>query len=264
MSFVWRKRWFLVLFPVLLALTAWQIRVETDLNAFFTATDDEDSKLLSGLLQSGELSRRYLLVVEKATSPNADSQPAANPPSLTAFSNRLVHQLAQIDDVEQVWPADEPPRDWIDAIRSYAPYHARVFSLNPQQDAGELFDPSQLDSRAGALKQALLSPQAGFVKAIAKQDPLLLSLNGFKDLQGQFEQQAKLNADGGALILQSRPAALDSEAHERLQAAIRTRFADLNQAAGGGFRLAMAGVPVFSVTAHSEISQDVTLVSAAP
>ena len=65
MSFVWRKRWFLLLFPLLLAVTTWQIRVETDLNAFFTATDNEDSKLLSGLLQSGELSRRYLLVVER-------------------------------------------------------------------------------------------------------------------------------------------------------------------------------------------------------
>lgn len=65
MPFVWRKRWFLLLFPLLLAATVWHIRVETDLNAFFTASDTEDSKLLSGLLQSGELSRRYMLVVEK-------------------------------------------------------------------------------------------------------------------------------------------------------------------------------------------------------
>ena len=70
MSFVWRKRWFLLLFPLLLAASIWQIRVETDLNAFFTATDNEDSRLLSGLLKSGELSRRYLLVVEKINGSN--------------------------------------------------------------------------------------------------------------------------------------------------------------------------------------------------
>lgn len=263
MSFVWRKRWFLLLFPVLMAITAWQIRVETDLNAFFTATDDEDSRLLSGLLQSGELSRRYLLVVEKADAPSPSDEAGRteSPASLAEFSARLVGQLAELDGVEQVWPANEPPRDWLDAVRSYAPYHARLFSLSPEEDGRQLFDPATLDSRAESLKQTLLAPQGGFVKAIAKQDPLLLSLNGFKGMQGQFQQQSQLNADGGALILQSRPASLDSEAHSRLQAAIRVSFDTLNAVSGGAFQLAMAGVPVFTVAAQSEIGQDVTLVS---
>ena len=260
MSFLWRKRWFLLLFPLLLALTVWQIRVESDLNAFFTATDDPDSKMLSGLLQSGELSRRYLLVVEKS----AESNVAANPQSslsIRAFSARLIKQLAELNAVEQVWPADEPPREWLAAVASYAPYYARIFSLNPVRDGIELFDPAGLDKRAAGLKQALLSPQGGFVKSIAKQDPLLLSMTGFKGLQNQFEQQTQLNSDGGALIMQSLPAALDSASHEQLQTDIRARFDSLNKAAGGVFRLSMAGVPVFSVAAHSEISRDVTLVS---
>ena len=256
MSLVWRKRWFLVLLPLLVAVTVWQIRIESDLNAFFTAGDNEDSKLLSGLLQSGELSRRYLLVVEQANIPNE-----AHSTSLDAFSAKLVLQLARIEGVEQVWPANQPPREWIDAVGSYAPYHARLFSLNPMEDGRELFDPAALSYRAEGLKQALLSPQGGFVKAVAKQDPLLLSLNGFKDLKNQFDHQAELDG-GGALILQSRPAALDSDAHSRLQAAIRTSFDSLNQSSGGLFRLSMAGVPVFSAAAHGEISQDVALVSA--
>lgn len=256
MSLVWRKRWFLVLLPLLLAVTVWQIRIESDLNAFFTAGDNEDSKLLSGLLQSGELSRRYLLVVEQANIPNE-----AHSTSLNAFSAKLVLQLARIEGVEQVWPANEPPREWIDAVGSYAPYHARLFSLNPMEDGRELFDPAALSYRAEGLKQALLSPQGGFIKAIAKQDPLLLSLNGFKDLKNQFDHQAELDG-GGALILQSRPAALDSDAHLRLQAAIRASFDSLNRSSGGLFRLSMAGVPVFSAAAHGEINQDVALVSA--
>ncbi len=255
MSFVWRKRWFLLLLPLLVAIAVWQIRIESDLNAFFTGSDNEDSRLLSGLLQSGELSRRYLLVVE-----NAETGPAQNAAALNAFSAKLVLQLAQLEGVEKVWSANEPPRDWIDAILSYAPYHARLFSLNPAQDGRELFDPAKLEGRAEGLKQVLLSPQGGFIKTIAKQDPLLLSLNGFKDLQHQFEHQAELDS-GGALILQSQYAALDSDAHTRLQEAIRASFASLNQEAQGGFRLSMAGVPVFSAAAHSEISQDVTLVS---
>ncbi len=261
MSFVWRKRWFVLLLPLLLAITFWQIKVETDLNAFFTATDDEDSRLLAGLLKSGELSRRYLLVVEKIEpAPATGTRTGDTSISVAAFSAGLVTQLAKLDDVEQVWPADQPPRDWVDAVASYAPYHARLFSLNPEADAPALFDPTQLAAKAEGLKQALLSPQGSFVKAIAKQDPLLLSLNGFKALQGQFQQQAKLGS-GGALILQSRPAALDSEAQTRLQAAIHENFESLNAEAGGTFQLSMAGVPVFSVAAQSEISQDVTLVS---
>ena len=260
MSFVWRKRWFLILLPLLLALSVWQIRVESDLNAFFTATDDQDSKLLSDLLQSGELSRRYLLVVEKNPASNTDKASQA-PLSVRAFSAQLIQQLSDLEAVEQAWPADEPPRAWIAAVGSYAPYYARLFSLNPKQDGPKLFDPASLDSRAAGLKQALLSPQAGFVKTIAKQDPLLLSMTGFKGLQSQFERQTLLNTDGGALILQSQPPALDSAAHEQLQAAIRARFDSLNNAAGGEFMLSMAGVPVFSVAAHSEINQDVMLVS---
>ncbi|WP_026600737.1 MMPL family transporter [Methylomonas sp. 11b] len=261
MSFVWRKRWFVLLLP-LLAITFWQVKVETDLNAFFTATDDEDSRLLAGLLKSGELSRRYLLVIEKTDPATAASlSNTGEPPiSVATFSTRLVNQLAKLDEVEQIWPADQPPRDWVDAVASYAPHHARIFSLNPEAEAPELFEPTQLEAKADGLKQALLSPQGGFVKTIAKQDPLLLSLNGFKALQGQFQQQAKLGS-GGALILQSRPAALDSEAQTRLQTAIRANFASLNAEAGGIFKLSMAGVPVFSVAAQSEISQDVTLVS---
>jgi len=260
-SFVWRKRWFVLLLP-LLAITFWQVKVETDLNAFFTATDDEDSRLLAGLLKSGELSRRYLLVIEKTDPATAASlSNTGEPPiSVATFSTRLVNQLAKLDEVEQIWPADQPPRDWVDAVASYAPHHARIFSLNPEAEAPELFEPTQLEAKADGLKQALLSPQGGFVKTIAKQDPLLLSLNGFKALQGQFQQQAKLGS-GGALILQSRPAALDSEAQTRLQTAIRANFASLNAEAGGIFKLSMAGVPVFSVAAQSEISQDVTLVS---
>jgi len=259
-SFVWRKRLFILLLPLLSVLTVWQIRVETDLNAFFTATDDEDSRLLSGLLQSGELSRRYMLVVEKNLAHDRVDRRDTSL-SMAEFSSRLVSQLAGLDGVEQVWPANEPPRDWLAAIQSYAPYHARLFSLNPEEDGRQLFDPAGLDARAEGLKQTLLSPQGGFVKAIAKQDPLLLSLNGFKDMQGQFEHQSQLNAEGGALILQSRPPALDSDAQSRLQNDIRARFDALNAAAGGRFKLSMTGVPVFSTAAHGEISQDVALVS---
>lgn len=252
----WRKRWFLILLPLLLALTVWQIRVETDLNAFFTATDDADSKLLSDLLKSGEMSRRYLLLVESQEA----QQPAATA-DLSHFSQQWLKELAQLEGVEQVWPAHQPPRQWLDAVQAYAPYHVRVFSLNPEQEAAQLFDPGSLPARAQGLQQALLSPQGSFVKAIAKQDPLLLSLTGFKDLQSPFQNSAQSRQPVAALILQSQPPALDFEAQQALQTGIRDCFEALNAAGGSRYRLSMAGVPVFSVAAHGEISRDVTRVS---
>ncbi|MDD2759782.1 MAG: MMPL family transporter [Methylomonas sp.] len=257
-SFAGRKRWFLLTFPLLLALTVWQTRVETDLNAFFTATGDEDSRLLSGLLQSGELSRRYLLVVETRPKAYPSVRVGLSPAGLVS---RLQGRLSAIAGVEQVWPADQPPREWLEAVAFYAPYHARIFSLYPEQDALKLFDPDATTGRAEALKQILLAPQGGFVKTIAKQDPLLLSLNGFKELQGQFQSQAGSNAESATLILQSRPAAMDSAAHQALQNAIRAEFDALNAEAGDDFRLSMAGVPVVGVAANGEINRDVTLVS---
>ncbi|MDD5033350.1 MAG: hypothetical protein PHE55_01215, partial [Methylococcaceae bacterium] len=258
MSFVWRKRWFLLLLPLLLAVTGWQIRIESDLNAFFTATDDEDSALLAGLLRSGELSRRYLIRVEPNTENETD--PDRNE-ALSLFSARFIRQLSGLEGVQRVWPANEPPRDWIGAIQAYAPFHAGIYSLDPEREGQGLFDPVRLDKRAEGLKQALLSPQGGFIKPIAKRDPLLLSLNGFKNLQNPLAKQIKPDSTGSSLILQSSSPALDAEVQKRLQTAIRESFAALNGEAGGSFRLAMTGIPVFTVFAQGEISRDIALVS---
>ncbi|MCX7114138.1 MAG: MMPL family transporter [Proteobacteria bacterium] len=284
MPFIWRKRLFLLLLPVLLAATTWQVHLESDLNAFFTATDSEDSSLLAGFLQSGELSRRYLIMVEPGTALNAvelshlpspptplpqtgeGSEKPLSPLGIWVgerglFTDEFIRQLAGLEAVERVWPAHEAPREWLAAVQNHAPYHARLYSLDPQEEGRALFDPGQLGKRAEWLQLALLSPQGGFIKPIAKQDPLLLSLNGFKSMQHRLDAQQRPGDVAGTLILQSRPAALDAEAQASLQDLIRTRFDALNGASGGGFRLRMTGIPTFTVAAQGEIKRDVTLVS---
>jgi predicted exporter len=245
--------------PCLLAITLWQIRVESDLNAFFTSTEDADSRLLANLLQSGELSRRYLLVIEPSNPINHDTTSNL---SASAFAAELVKQWQALAGVERVWYANQPPADWLAAVQSYAPYYSQVYSLKPELDAPDLLATDGLAKRAEGLKQALLLPQAAVVKAVAKQDPLLLSLQGFKNLQQQFQATAK-NSHAVALILQSTPPALDSEAQQQLQTTIRSVFDVANAQSGAQFRLSWAGVPVFSVATHAEINQDVTWVSIA-
>ena len=250
------RRWlFFLSLPLLLAGTLWHLRVENDLNAFFTATDSEDSALLAGFLQSGELSRRYLILVE----PKVGATAAGG--AVASFGDRFVQQLSRLEKVERAWPANQPPKAWLDAIKAYAPHHEQIWSLDPQVEWQALFDSGQLQGRAAALQQLLISPQAEFIKPIALQDPLLLSLQGFRVRQRQFESLRQTDSNFSGLFLQSRAAALDAEAQSQLQSEIRKTFDFLNQAEGSVFALSFTGIPVFTVAAHGEISRDVTLVS---
>ncbi|QSA98866.1 MMPL family transporter [Methylococcus sp. EFPC2] len=246
----WRKRLFFLLLPLLLAAIWLQVRVETDLNAFFTAVESEDAAFLASFLQSGELSRRYLIAVRPTH---------GNAAGADALGRELVRELAQEAAVERVWQADRAPDEWLAAVQSYAPHGSRMFSLDPETEKARLFDPTTTRERAFALKRALLGPEGAWVKEIAKQDPLLLSLQAFRGLQDRA-QPAGERAGFAGLILQSRPPSLDTEAQARLQSAIRDRFERLN--VNRDYTLAMTGVPVFTVVAHDQIARDVALVSA--
>lgn len=252
MSLLWRKRLFFLLLPLLAAATWWQTRLETDLNAFFTATEREDTALLAGFLQSGEWSRRYLLLVEPSS--------AASPAAVQSFAARLARRLQALDGVERAWPAREPPRAWLDALRVSASRAPLVYGLEPEAEAAALFDPATLPRRAEGLRQALLSPEAELVKPIAKQDPLLLSLHPLRGLKERFGDQGAAGGEGG-ILLQARAPSLDAEAQGRLQAGIREAFEALNREADGAFRLGMTGIPVFTVAAHDQIGHDVAVVS---
>ncbi len=247
MSFAWRKRLFILVFPLLLALTYGQLRVESDLNAFFTATDSEDSALLAGLLQSGEMSRRYLGLV---TGANGDTQGAG------VVTDALIQRLERLDGVERAWRMDQPPREWAEAVQAYAPFAPLIFSLDPRSES-TLFDPTRLAQRAMGLQQALLSPQGGFLKPILKQDPLLLALQGFRGLEGIMQGEGS----AGRFVLQSHAPSLNVAAQAQLQAAIRAEFDRLNAERGGAYRLSMTGIPVFTVATSEAIGRDVTLVS---
>ena len=253
MPYFWRKRLFLALLPFFLAAVFLTTRVETDLNSFFTATNNEDAAFLADLLRSGELSRRYLIALE--TRPGAKTE-------TEAFAENLAQQLAGLPEVERVWLASRPPREWLEAVRAYAPFHARFYSLQPEAERDALFDPKALRSRAEALKRVLLSPQGNLLKPIAKDDPLSLSLEAFRGLASHSRETLGVGKDFAGVVLEAKAPSLDTDAQARLQGAIRERFATLNAAAGGGLTLAMTGAPVFAVAAREQFGRDIAVVSA--
>jgi len=248
----WRKRLFFLALPVLLAGVLLTTRVETDLNAFFTAVDNEDAAFLAGFLRSGELSRRYLIALRPATEAHA---------SANAIAGEFVRRVAELPAVERAWRADRVPEDWLEAMRATAPRHARMYSLDPERERGRIFDPGTLIERATALKRALLAPEGPWVKEIAKQDPLLLSLQAFRTIQNHLSASPRSSEDFVGIIVQSRPPALDTAAQSDLQAAMQALFVRVNDEIGHGLTFAMTGAPVFTVVAHDQIARDVALVS---
>ncbi len=203
-------------------------------------------------LQTNQFSRRYIIAISDTA--NSNSQ-------LTTLSQQLIQQLEKIDDVVDVWPSHQPPIDFEQVLENYAQHAQQIFSLNPEQEARQLFDASSVQQRAAKLKQTLLSPQAYLVKPVARHDPLLLTFNAFKQWRDKFQIQADAHSRMLHLMLQSRPQAFDFEAQHQLQVRINTVLTEFNLQHGNRFDYRMTGVPVFAVAAQKEIKADVQKVT---
>jgi predicted exporter len=250
----WRIAGF-YLVPLLLGLAVMvSVHFKTDLSAFIIAGDNAEEILLASEMQSGALSRRYLIAV--------DAGPQHTVPE--AFMQKLKIQLKAFDGVADVWsPGDNT--DAPETLRTlYSPYSSAWYSLDPKRDLPQLFSEQGLQQRAKLLKNALLSPQGTVVKKMAPQDPLLLALNGFQ-AQGELMQQTLREAGAYRnLILETTMSGMDVPQQKRVQNAIKSAFDGLNNANNVSvehYQLGMTGVPVFAVATQTLIQGDIQLVS---
>ena len=219
---------------------------------FFQGDSSDAGFMLVENLQTNQFSRRYIIVL------NDSGDGASQLPELT---KQLIKQLEQRDDVVRVWPSNQPPIDFEHVFEDYAQHASQIYSLNPEQEASELFDPDSFVQRAAKLKQALLSPQAYLVKPVASHDPLLLTFNAFKHWRDKFQPQVDAQSRIAHLMVQSRPQAFDFEAQQQLQVAIDSVFTQLNRQHGNRFEYQITGVPMFAVAAQKEIKADVQKVT---
>lgn len=247
----WRKRLFVVLLPILIALTALTIEVKTDISAFVIAGDNAEEILLASEMQSGSLSRRYILSIA------AGKQTAI----AKSFTDDFIALLRRIEGVADVWqPGNE--RVSIDAVRAhYQPYGASLFSRNPEIELQQLFSEQGLHQRAIFLKQALLSPQASTVKKIAINDPLLLSITGLQSLAGKMQQSLKQDPRYQTLFIETDASGLDVTQQKRIQISIEQGFAQLSKSHKLHYQLDMTGVPIYATATQTLIQDDVSKVS---
>lgn len=243
----WRA-WLLVpLFAPVLGLTLWKVQIETDVSSFIVTGTSTEELLLASQMQSGKLSRRYILSLRHGND---------NRIELEQFARRFLAEIREINEVVNVLIVDEPT-DLIETIASFYPPHAsRIYSLKPEQDAPTLFEPENPKKRAQFIKERLLTQYGPLIKNIVLQDPLLLSLDAFRSvLPQQRNQTVDTNLYVNAIV-ETRHSGLDVPLHKILQQEIRALF-DVARQSNGDMTLEMTGVPVFAVATQSLIAGDI-------
>ncbi len=255
-SLNWRKILFYLMPPVLAMLTVLLVNFKTDLSAFIISGSNAEEILLASEMQSGTLSRRYLISVAANKEIASDSQPV-----FIEFGQSLIKQLKTIEGVVDVWVPNQQNHLTQTIQTLYGNYANSLYSLDPEQDLKQFFSSTGLKQRADLLKSLLLSPQAVKLKSTVLQDPLLLTLNSFKSVSGQIQNVISNDNRYLNLVLETGMAGLDTFHQSHVQEAIRFVFEKLNARESSLYTLEMTGVPVFAVATQTLMQGDVTKVS---
>jgi len=242
---------FFFLLPLLIVCAVLTTQLSTDISAFVIAGDNAEEILLASEMQSGSLSRRYILSIDSGS----------KMPVSQSFTGDFMHRLQDMDGITDVWQPNRE-RVSINAIQTvYQRYGASLYSRTPKIQLQKLFSEQGLRRRAALLKQALLSPQAAAVKKIASHDPLLLSLDGFQSLVGNLRQSLHQNPRFQTLFIETNTSGLNVTQQKPIQATIKQRFAQLNKIHSSRYQLDMTGVPVYATATQTLIQSDISKVS---
>jgi len=251
-SYTLRNYLFFLALPLLVGLAVLTTPIKSDLSTFIIAGDNEEEMLLANEMQSGVLSRRYVLSIV---------DPAGAAITAAGQIDELISRLKAIKGVTDVWRVEQSRADFKTIGNIYAPHAAHLYSRDPEADLTALFSPEALPQRALALKNALLSPQASIIKPIALQDPLLLSLNGFRSIADP--NRKSLQTQQGPfqnLQLETEASGLDAGTQGGIQSQINTTFNAWNSQQNNRFRLEMTGVPVFAIATQGMMEGDIAKV----
>ena len=252
------KLFFFLCLPLLLLVAIFNTHLKSDITAFFISGNNAEEILLASEIQSGTLSRQYILSVDAGEGSQVS----------TSFSSAWITQLKSISGVVDVWAVDEK-KGAINAISSiYANYAAQIYSLNPEHELPTLLSKSALEARALALKQALLSPEGELIKKVVVNDPLLLSLGAFKDLADQLKYRNN-NTRFANFILETNASGMNATEQLAIQEKIQASFSKQtqisfrlkHQASALEYQLNMTGIPMFAVATQAMIAGDIKFIT---
>jgi len=240
---------FLCATPILLLITISQLNITTDISAFFVSGKSTQLKLFASQMQTGEISRRYLISIVQ---PQKGAQPLD-------FLHDFQRKLLQIDGIKKVWNGSMNDDDLHALIQFYAPYRYQIYSLQPQIDIPLAFSEQSMLQRAQMIKSGLLGAQSPWIQEILSQDPMFLMAHTFQNL-AQSSQPYTPNRYT-PLIVETTMSGLNSVQQSRIKQAIEASFQSLNQSYHGIYHLEMTGVPVFALAIKKQVESDVKWIS---
>ena len=245
-----RAQIFLGFLLVLLGLTTFFTTFKSDIGRFFITSTTAEQALLAGEIQSGVLSRRYILAI------GSDKQkPSA------AFIASFTQQLKIISGVNAVWNAQENHSALETLASVYAKQAAHLYSYQPAHDLTALLTAAGLAERARLLKTSLLSPYSESIKKIAAVDPLLLSLQNLLEKPTHFLNPAPASRFYENLILETTMSGMDASAQTKIQQQVQTIFSQQKQQFAEESHLEMTGVPVFASATQNRMQNELTRIS---
>lgn len=242
---------FIIGLPLLIAIAIFTTQLQTNISAFVTAGDNAEEILLASEIQSGTLSRRYILSVDAG-----EGKQVSN-----LFIQAWKQKLKAISGVSDVWLTNETRDVFASLSKVYAQHGAQLYSRQPEQDLKAIFSEQSLKIRATNLKTALLSPQGQGVKKILAKDPLLLSLSGFKHMAKQYQKNSIEHSRYANFILESEMSGMAVAEQIQIQTVIKNTFNHQAEQQGFNYLFAMTGVPLFAAATQSMIEADIKLIS---
>ena len=207
-------------------------------------------KLLAGQMQTGEISRRYLVSIAQGK----DDEQAQ------AFINTLQSDWSQIKGISRVWGEEIGEDAMHDLIAFYLPYRYHLFSLEPEKDMPYAFSEAGMVERAKAIKQGLLSLQASWVGEIINQDPMFFMSHTFGSISANINKHKKQKLYH-TLVVETNASGLDTDVQMVIKQRLEQVFQRVNKDYGSVYKLEMTGVPVFALAIKKQVEKDVKWIS---
>lgn len=241
---------FLIAVPLLLIAAFSQLNIKTDISAFFISGESSQMKLLASQMQTGEISRRYLMSIAQE---KQGEQPLE-------FIDELTDELLKIDGVTRVWGQGMSDDDMHALIAFYLPYRYHLYGLQSEKDMKEAFSKSSMKARALAIKQGLLGPQSAWLREIIRSDPMFFMSHSFGQISDGLGDAMAVSRYT-PLVIETNASGLDTAKQAVIKQHIERVFQQLNQTHASAYQLAMTGVPVFALTIKKQVEEDVAWIS---
>ncbi|HOU53906.1 MAG TPA: MMPL family transporter [Myxococcota bacterium] len=255
-----------MLLGLLLGLALWQsrsVRLETDITRFLPEGEDRDRLALMRLVRASGFQRGLVLAVGLPAGQQAPDEAFGD--LVATFRSRLV-ATGLFRHVR-----GGPPEGTAEAYRGLLwPRRFALFAEDPESDVPARFSPEGVRKALDHLRQSLASPSGAMDRALAPEDPLLLSRDLLDRMdrelsalsprtwQGQWYSQ---DLQSALLLAETEAPAFDTARQGEVLDQVRRIFGELAPARCPGASLRLTGLPRFVVESEQRARGDITRVS---